>query len=204
MALLNHWNDYYRSIPHGSESEISKFIFDNNANLRIGRCLCLGSGLGQNARYLASLGHNVTAVDFSDQAIFASKEEANLAGLKITHHLENIDHYAIPWERYDTIVCCRLTIFTVKYPKLLRSIKYGLKSGGTLLLEGYTINHQENEHSFLYSWFYGIDPDSTKEVLKDLCIKTQQINDREICEYGQSSLQNEFNFEYFQLIAKKS
>ena len=75
MALLNHWNDYYRSIPHGSESEISKFIFDNNANLRIGRCLCLGSGLGQNARYLASLGHNVTAVDFSDQAISLPKKK---------------------------------------------------------------------------------------------------------------------------------
>lgn len=68
-----------------------------------GDVLDIGCGTGDNAVYLASRGHSVTAIDGAPGAIETARERAAARGVPVTFAVA--DAFALPEaERYDTIL----------------------------------------------------------------------------------------------------
>jgi hypothetical protein len=59
------WDDRYRADEHAYGREPNGFLRAEAHRIARGRVLCLAEGEGRNAVFLAGLGHEVTAVDFS-------------------------------------------------------------------------------------------------------------------------------------------
>ncbi|MDH3455358.1 MAG: class I SAM-dependent methyltransferase [Gemmatimonadota bacterium] len=105
-----------------------------------GRVLSLGEGEGRNAVYMAELGCDVTAVDASTVGLGKARRLASERGVSITTVVSDLSTYRIEPEQWDGVV----SIFCHLPPDLRRRVHRdvvtGLRPGGVLLVEMYTVN----------------------------------------------------------------
>lgn len=103
-----------------------------------GPVLCLGEGEGRNAVYLASLGHNVTAVDQSAAGLSKARRLASTRNVEIRTEVADLSRYVIAPGAWSVIV----SIFVHLPPPLRRRVHasavQGLVPGGWFVLEAYT------------------------------------------------------------------
>jgi SAM-dependent methyltransferase len=114
----------------------AKFLVENISLLPKGRVLDVAMGDGRNAIYLANLGFQAEGVDISPEAVTKALESANAQGVELTAHVVDLekDHYIQP-ARYDIIMC-----FRYLQRSLIPYISNGLKDGGIIVYETYTID----------------------------------------------------------------
>jgi len=101
-----------------------------------GDALVLAVGEGRNGVYLARKGFRVTGIDISDVALKKAHRLAKEYNVKINLIQGNLKFYKIPENKYDLIV--NVTYFR---KGLIPSIKAGLKRGGAVVFENYTVDH---------------------------------------------------------------
>ena len=125
------WNKKYSTnvIP----TKVVKVVEDF-AKLATGnRALDLACGMGRNAKYLASLGFKVDALDISPLAIESLKNIENIEAKEV-----DFDSYVLPENSYDLIVC---TYFLKR--ELFPQIEKALKEDGIFIFETF-IHHSDN------------------------------------------------------------
>ena len=95
-----------------------------------GRALDLACGSGKNAVWLAQQGWDVTAVDWSPNAISLVEAAAEVRGVKITTRVANLEahEFTIAAGVWDLILICRYF-----QPSLYEPAKLGLAPGGVLI-----------------------------------------------------------------------
>ncbi|WP_419748357.1 class I SAM-dependent methyltransferase [Clostridium perfringens] len=102
---------------------------------KIGKALDIACGDGRNSIYLARLGYNVYAVDFSKEALsrlnyFAEKEKLNVE----TKLLDlSIDDVFISLDKYDLIIINHYRL----PPQLYKSLMGCLNTDGVLWVNGF-------------------------------------------------------------------
>ena len=101
-----------------------------------GRALELGSGSGANAVWLAEMGWQVTAVDFSGAAVERGKRLASVRGVTVEFVMADAASYQ-PQHLFDLI-----TSFYIQFPaqqraQMLATAAVSLAPGGTLLFVGH-------------------------------------------------------------------
>lgn len=121
---------------NNSKDEPARFLVENVNLLPKGRVLDVAMGDGRNAIYLASLGFVAEGVDISPENIDKAQSSAGEKGVDIKAHVVDLekDPYIQPG-RYDVIICFRYLQRT-----LIPYIKNGLKEGGVIVYETYTID----------------------------------------------------------------
>jgi len=125
------WNKKYSTnvIP----TKVVKVVEDF-AKLATGkRALDLACGMGRNAKYLASLGFKVDALDISPIAIESLKNIENIEPKEV-----DFDTYILPENSYDLIVC---TYFLKR--ELFPQIEKALKEDGIFIFETF-MHHPDN------------------------------------------------------------
>lgn len=152
----------------------SQFLSDNIHMLRKGDTLDAAMGEGRNAVYLASKGFAVTGVDFVEAAIERAKTLARETGVTIDAKLQDLDFFLIPLMKYDTIVVCDY------HPQitLMKNLARGLNKGGTLLLEGYTVEQLRLHEGFKPEPFECFRPNEAIEHVRELHLA--YYNERQI------------------------
>lgn len=134
----NFWNTRYKELEFAYGTEPNDFLKQNSNVLKPkSKTLCLAEGQGRNAIFLASQGHNVTAIDYSEEGIKKLQQLASENKLNIDTLCIDLNNYTIEENKWDTIICIfghfpesiRKTVFTQLYK--------GLKKGGVLLMEAY-------------------------------------------------------------------
>ena len=119
----------------------------NKKKLKI---LDLGCGPGLYAEILASEGHQVTGIDFSENSISYAQHEANIKKLDIQYHNENYLKWDFPENEFDLVLLV-FTDFGVLLPKerdqLLRMIKRGLATEGIFVFDVLNDNAIESKLS---------------------------------------------------------
>ena len=102
------------------------------------RILCLADGEGRNGVYLASLGHQVTAVDQSRVGLEKAKKLAEQKQVAIDAIEADLAGYDLGNESWDCIVSIFFHIPPDLRDRIYPRIITALKPGGLLILESYT------------------------------------------------------------------
>ncbi len=129
------WNKRYNTKEYVYGKEPVKFLKDNINILTRGKALVLAMGEGRNAIFLAENGFDVDGCDISEVAVEKSKLLAARNNVQLNAFVADLEKYKIPTNKYDLITCIYYT-----QRNLIPQIKDGLKKGGMVLFETYTID----------------------------------------------------------------
>ena len=131
------WDERY-----GRESDLSKeaslFLKEKIHELPPGMALDLAMGVGRNAIFLAENGYVVDGIDSSEVAVEKVRSFAQRESLPIHAKQADLTNYQILENTYDVILN-----FYFLERSLFPHIMKGLKQGGMLLFETYTIEQPE-------------------------------------------------------------
>ena len=125
-------------MPHCHDNTFgpARFLQDSIMLLPKGRALDVAMGKGSNAVFLAKMGYEVEGVDISPEAISDALEEAKRAEVTIKAEVADLEgEYVIRKSAYDVIIC-----FRYLQRSLIPQIKNGLRKGGMVVYETFTID----------------------------------------------------------------
>jgi SAM-dependent methyltransferase len=140
MSELERWEARFASPGYHFGTEPNAFLKSKASLLKRGqKALSIADGEGRNGVFLAEQGLDVTAFDFSPNALAKARALAVERG--VAARFEQADLYNYPWptEAFDVVAA---VFFQFAPPperaKVFAGIKRALKPGGLLLMEGYT------------------------------------------------------------------
>ncbi|MCM2323326.1 MAG: methyltransferase domain-containing protein [Oligoflexia bacterium] len=133
------WDTLYSTRTYVFGKEPAAFLRDNIGQLSVGKALDLAMGEGRNAVYLAKKGFSVDGVDISEVALQKARRLASENKVSITAINADLSAYTIRPETYQLIV-------NIDYLQrsLIPQIRRGLKRGGIVVFETYTVEHLKN------------------------------------------------------------
>jgi len=127
-------------MSHRNENEENsrpaQFLVDNIELLPRGKALDIAMGSGRNAIYLANNGFEVEGIDISEDALNSARRLAKENMVNLRAELADLEKdYQIKPAFYDVMVC-----FNYLQRSLIPQMKAGLKSGGMIVYETFTID----------------------------------------------------------------
>lgn len=131
------WNERYSEKEQLWPGDPSPVLKQEVETLTPGRALDLAAGEGRHALYLAQLGWDVTAVDFSEVAVQRGRTLADRAGLSITWEVADLIEYEPRREQFDLVCLFYLHMPWVQLEGVLRKAADAVRPGGTFLLVGH-------------------------------------------------------------------
>ena len=143
--------------------EPAAFLKDHLDLLPKGRALDIAMGEGRNAVFLAKKGFQVEGVDLSEVAIRKAKRLARENQVSIQTINADLTTYQIKADAYDVVV-------NINYLQrsLIPQIKRGLKKGGVVVYENYTVAQLKNASGKRLRRDYLLGEGELKELFKDL------------------------------------
>jgi SAM-dependent methyltransferase len=131
------WNERYAASELVWSVGPNQFVEAECADLPPGRALDLAAGEGRNAIWLARIGWDVTAVDFSQVALDKGRTLAGVSTGSTTGEIEWVCADATTWEppgSYDLVVIAYLQLPARERRAAVRRGFAALIPGGTFLL----------------------------------------------------------------------
>lgn len=137
--MTNPWDERYRAADFYYGTEPNDFLRDCAARLpQRSRVLCLGEGEGRNAVFLATLGHDVTALDGSAVGLEKARQLSAERGTTVRCVIADLADYAIEPAAWDGIVSIWCHLPPELRMRVHRACVAGLRPGGLFILEAYT------------------------------------------------------------------
>lgn len=131
----NRWNRRYNTGEYIYGKGPLKFLKEKLDILVKGKALVLAMGEGRNAVFLAGNGFDVDGCDISEKAIEKANLFARESGVTLNAFAADLEEYKIHADKYDLITC-----FYYTQKSLIPQIKEGLKKGGLVMFETYSID----------------------------------------------------------------
>ena len=159
------WDRLYNKQSYIFGKEPTQLLRENIAKLPLGRALDIAMGEGRNAVFLAKKGFQVDGVDISEVALQKAKRLAKDSHVAINTINADLNHYTIQPDSYEVII-------NINYLQrnLIPQIKRGLKKGGVVVYETFTIDHLKNLHSQNMRRDYLLNKGELYENFKDFRI----------------------------------
>jgi len=132
------WDERFRGDELVYGREPNDFLRAEARRIPPGPILCLAEGEGRNAVFLASLGHEVTAVDFSTEGLRKAERLARESGVELS-----LVHADLATYEPDEGVYVGIVSIFAHTPRAVRQrvhswVPRALAPGGVFLLEAYT------------------------------------------------------------------
>jgi SAM-dependent methyltransferase len=131
------WDKRYASTDNLWSATPNRFLVAEAADLPRGRALDLACGEGRNAIWLASLGWDVTGVDFSEVAIAKARAWAEREGVDVEFLCEDILAYEPAPSSFDLILLLYFHLPPAELRTVLSRVPPALAEGGTVVLIGH-------------------------------------------------------------------
>lgn len=134
------WNDRFAGEEYLFGKEPAAFLVDHAAYLKPGlKALSVADGEGRNSVYMARKGVDTVAMDASANAIAKARALAEEHGVSVDFREASIHDWAWTPNEYDLVVAIFIQFLSPdERSEIFRGMVETLKSGGTLLLHGYT------------------------------------------------------------------
>ena len=129
------WNKRYNTGEYLYGKEPLNFLNEKLGILVRGKALVLAMGEGRNAVFLAGNGFDVDGCDISEKAVEKTRLLARESSVALNAFVADLEEYKIPVNTYDLITC-----FYYTQRDLIPQIKEGLKMGGMVMIETYSID----------------------------------------------------------------
>lgn len=129
------WDERYDTRKYIFGIKPLKFLKENIDLLPEGRAFVIAMGEGRNAVYLAKKGFVVDGCDISDVAINKAKTLALKKKVVIDAVVADMTTFEMKKGKYDLITC-----FYYLQRDLIPQIKEGLRKGGMVIFETYTVD----------------------------------------------------------------
>lgn len=131
------WNERYSEPGYAYGKEPNDFLVSIAPEIPQGKVLCLAEGEGRNAVCLASLGHEVTAVDQSDVGLAKAQKLAAERGVKITTVVADLADFTIEPKSWQAVVSIFCHLPSALWTRVMTAAVAGLTPGGVFVLEAY-------------------------------------------------------------------
>ena len=135
------WDKRYASVENLWAAKPNRFLVAEVAELEPGRALDLACGEGQNAIWLATLGWEVTAVDYSEVAIAKARARAERDGTRVAFACADLLEYEAAVGTFDLVVVLYLHIPADGRRRVLAKATAALAPGGTFVLVGHDLTN---------------------------------------------------------------
>lgn len=133
------WNERYGSTEYYYGEEPNAFIreqayrFDSHK-----RIIAFAEGEGRNAVYLARAGHDVTAVDYSENGLAKTQKLAQKHNVQVHTKQMNLLADDVPQKEYDAAIMVFGHFHHSDQFVVLNKLKQAVKTGGMIMLEVYS------------------------------------------------------------------
>ena len=131
----SYWNARFQEQGFAYGEEPNDFLFSCADQLTRGKALSLGEGEGRNAVYLAKLGFEVTAVDFSEVGLKKAQALAQQHGVQIQCICADLADFEISSESWHLVVSVFSQPENAVRQRLYGQLAQGLRLGGAFVLE---------------------------------------------------------------------
>lgn len=174
------WDRRYSSVENLWSAKPNRFVVAEVGELAPGRALDLACGEGQNGIWLATLGWEVTGVDYSEVAIAKARARAEDDGLTADFVCADLVEYEPSHGSYDLVLLLYLHIPSNERRLVHRKAAKAVAPGGTLLLVGHDLANLTDgvggpsDPDLLYtadaiaSEFPGLEIEKATTVLRDV------------------------------------
>lgn len=174
------WNRRYASVEHLWAAKPNRFLVAEVADLPPGRALDLACGEGQNAIWLATLGWQVTGVDYSDVAIEKARARAEREGAPVDFVCADLVEYMPDPATFDLVLLLYLHIPSGQRVGVHARASAAVAPGGTFLLLGHDLTNATDgvggpsDRDLLYtanviaSELAGLEIEKATTVLRDV------------------------------------
>ena len=135
---MSMWDERYSATDYAYGVEPNDFLRSVADRIPPGPVLCLAEGQGRNAVYLASLGHEVLAVDQSAVGLARARELAASRRVTIATQAADLDSFDITPGAWSGIVAISSHLPPALRARVFGAAVRGLAPGGAFVLEAYT------------------------------------------------------------------
>ncbi len=135
------WDKRYAAVENLWAVRPNRFLVAEVADLSPGRALDLACGEGQNAIWLATLGWQVTGVDYSDVAIEKARARAERDGLTVDFVCADLLEYEPEPASFDLALLLYFHLPPHELGIVLSRAQTALADGGTMVVLGH---HRRN------------------------------------------------------------
>ncbi|MET8721512.1 class I SAM-dependent methyltransferase [Streptomyces misionensis] len=141
------WDERYRGTELVWAAEPNRFVEQELAGLEpAGRALDLAAGEGRNAVWLAGLGWEVDAVDFSAVALEKAGRLAAERGVRLHTVRADLTAWSAPEATYGLALVAYLHLPWQRMEHVLGQAARAVRPGGTLLLVGHGAANLRHGH----------------------------------------------------------
>ena len=135
------WDARYAAVENLWAVKPNRFLVAEVSDLPPGRALDVACGEGQNAIWLATLGWDVTGVDYSDVAIAKAKARAEREGVRAEFIRADLVEYEPEHQAYDLVAILYLHIPSSQRAAVHAKAARALAPRGTLVLLGHDLSN---------------------------------------------------------------
>ncbi len=139
MSMDNFWDKRFSEVDWVYGLEPNVYIKEQLDILPPGKVLFMAEGEGRNAIYAAQQGWDVYAVDQSAVGKSKTLKRAETLGVNLNYQIGNVLDYDLNEEvPFDVIVLCFIHLPSSVRQTFHQSLRFLLKEGGRVIIEGYT------------------------------------------------------------------
>lgn len=138
------WNERFGKEEYAYGKEPNEFFKQEIEKLEPGRILLLGEAEGRNGVYAATLGWEVDAVDWSEEAKKKAEKLADENSVSINYHIADLTEYTPKVNYYDAVSLIFLHLPSDEREVIHKKVTDSLKTGGRVILESYDKDQIKN------------------------------------------------------------
>jgi SAM-dependent methyltransferase len=135
------WDRRYETAELVWTASPNRFVVEEIAGMRPGRALDLAAGEGRNAVWLAELGWQVTAVDFSAVGLAKAGKLAESRGVSVDRATADVRDYRPEAAAYDLVLIVYLHLPAAELAGVLSRAATAVAPSGTLLVIGHDVTN---------------------------------------------------------------
>jgi len=136
---LERWNQRFSAEDYVFGTRPNAFLTAQKDKLSAGmRALCVADGEGRNSVWLASLGLDVSAFDFSASGVDKATRLAGQRGVTVDYRLADVSDWVWETGSFDIVVAIFVQFaIPEERTRMFAGMVQALKPGGLLILQGY-------------------------------------------------------------------